>query len=875
MDETAHPSIEALLAHAGWVRKLARRLAADASAADDLAQETFATALAHEPEPGRGFASWLATTLRNLRRAERRRDDLRASIEHIGAREERVASTDELAERADLQRVLVDHVLALDEPHRSTLLLRYFAELEPRDIAQREGIPLATVTSRLTRAHAKLRERLERAHGDRRAWLSALAPLLNRPASLSTTNAGTIVTGGTLGGLLVNAKIAVAAAALILIALVAVLGLRGASPAVPEVSAPVATASATSSSTERDPELRAMDATGNEPRAPVASADSRPAASVPSEARRAQRVKGRVLGADGAPLASLWIGWAGTHDGHVRSGASGTFEIESAADEGQLDVADEDWITVRSGAWKSGTSLEPVVIAAHALDLAGTVQDESGRPLSGARVALAMPAGFGSRFDASLEGTTFHRWRTSTDASGRFSLPRSPAIDGASLNTVLEGYAAAEMSEPASSDTAIVIALARPKAPLVGALRGRVVDDHGVAVADARVFLGLASTTTDGEGRFAISLARAVSSDRITAIKAGFLPAILDRPGRPQAEKTGWPDLVELRLPGPVLSIRGVVVDTKDQPLAGVRVWIADPTPVGAIGKMPAFAENLMVGAPVPSIALETEARAPGADGDNFNDFYTPIMPSSAFWHWVLTDEEGRFELGGLDERRYRLRLMDPKSLFATTTDEIRAGTDAVRVTMPAPDLIVKIAGRVLDDDDRAVPGVQVDLESEAVGVRSRVFGGRVYVSVRHPREKVVTDAEGRFEFTGVPRTGMQLMYASEHIVPGELDLSSLKDPASCVLHVHARCSLEVVVTTKGVAADAFAVRDAEGQALDIWLIDQGSVNAYTDTGLVDGHSGVVFTSSAARTIVLLQAGAVVRTSPIRLRSDGPNRIEL
>jgi hypothetical protein len=150
-----------------------------------------------------------------------------------------------------------------------------------------------------------------------------------------------------------------------------------------------------------------------------------------------------------------------------------------------------------------------------------------------------------------------------------------------------------------------------------------------------------------------------------------------------------------------------------------------------------------------------------------------------------------------------------------------------------------------------------------------------VYVSVRHPRESAVTDAEGRFEFTGVPRTGMQLMYASEHIVPDELDLSSLKDPASCTLHVHTRCSLEVVVTTKGVVADAFAVRDAEGQALDIWLIDQGSVNAYTDIALVDGHSGVVFTSSAARTIVLLQAGAVVRTSPVRLRAEGPNRIEL
>jgi hypothetical protein len=218
---------------------------------------------------------------------------------------------------------------------------------------------------------------------------------------------------------------------------------------------------------------------------------------------------------------------------------------------------------------------------------------------------------------------------------------------------------------------------------------------------------------------------------------------------------------------------------------------------------------------------------------------------------------------------------MDPKSLFATTTEKIRAGVSGVRVAMPVADTIAKLSGHVLNDDGDPVAGVSVQLSGEAVGVRSRVFGGRVYVTVRAPRESSVTDAEGLFAFTDVPRAGMQLTASSEHIVPLEIDVASIQDPSACRIEVHTRCSLEVLVSSKDVIADSVAVRDAGGKSIDIMVIDQGGVNAYTEVPLVLGRSGVVSTSSAARTIVLLQAGAVVRTSPIRLRADGPNLIEL
>ncbi|HUR27904.1 MAG TPA: sigma-70 family RNA polymerase sigma factor [Planctomycetota bacterium] len=876
MSVPGHPTIESLLAHANWVRSLARRLVADPDVAEDLVQDTFVAALSHPPEHHHGFASWLATTLHNVRRTRQRRELARGTIEPLGARRERVVSTDELAAQADLQRALVEHVLALEEPYRSTLLLRYFAELEPADIAAREKIPLATVTSRLTRAHARLRERLDRAHGDRTTWFSALLPLVSRPETLAAVPAAGSV--AVLGGLVMNVKLVASGVALALIVIVASFALRGSSVKEPEPTVALEHSDAPLAASH-PPADGATSEAGDAPSA--RKAEALPASSKSGAiselppARAPVHVRGRLLGPDGLALSGLRVGWNGTREGSVVTEASGAFEIDTTAAQGELDVADAGWVTVRSGSWTAGTALEPIVVAARSVELGGTVRDESGTPLAGARISLELPAGFSSRFGRSLEATTTRSWRAQSGADGRFSLPKTPLLEGAWLGTVLEGYAASEIEEPAMADMAIAIVLERPKIPLVGALRGRVVDEHGNAVPEARVFLGLASTTSDGEGHFGITLARAVSSDRITAIKAGFLAGSVDRPHEPREGDTGWPELVEVRLPGAALSLAGVVVDPEDHPLARVRVWLADPTPVGAIGKMPAFAENLMAGAPVPPQALESEARAPKVDGDNFNDYSTNEMASCAFWHWVLTDEAGRFEIRGLSERNYRLRLMDPKTLSATTTEEIRAGDASVRVVMPKADLLPKLAGRVLDDAGAAVAGVEVRLTAEAVGVRARVFGGNVFVTVRPNREEAVSDAEGRFEFTDVPRAGMQITLSSEQIVPLGVDVPSLANPAAFTVEVHTRCSLEVLVASKDLIADSVAVRDGDGEPIDIMVIARGSTNAYTSVPIVDGRSGVVSTSSAARTVDLYKDGVLVKSAPIRLRAGIPNLVEM
>ncbi len=88
-----------------------------------------------------------------------------------------------LVARAEAQRSVVDAVLALAEPYRSTVLLHYFEDLSSAEIARRLGIPDGTVRRRLKVAVDRLRAQLGANESQRRR---ALAPLLAPLASASS-----------------------------------------------------------------------------------------------------------------------------------------------------------------------------------------------------------------------------------------------------------------------------------------------------------------------------------------------------------------------------------------------------------------------------------------------------------------------------------------------------------------------------------------------------------------------------------------------------------------------------------------------------------------------------------------------------------------
>lgn len=180
--EVQAASPEQLLEHADWLRALARALVRDGSDADDLAQETYAAALANPPTADRPVRPWLAGVMRNLARFRARGAARRQRREEQSQPvAPSVASPAELVERVQTQRLMADLVLALDEPFRSTILLRYYEGYSAAQIARELGVPAGTVRWRLKRGLDQLRVQLDRAHGgERKQWLAAVAPLTTK-----------------------------------------------------------------------------------------------------------------------------------------------------------------------------------------------------------------------------------------------------------------------------------------------------------------------------------------------------------------------------------------------------------------------------------------------------------------------------------------------------------------------------------------------------------------------------------------------------------------------------------------------------------------------------------------------------------------------
>lgn len=172
--------IDQLLAQREWVRRVARAMVRDENDADDLEQGMWLSALQHPPRSERSLRGWLFTALRRDWANARHSEDCRSRREETTARSEAIPSAEELIAKADAHKRVVDAVMALEEPYRSTILYRFFEDLPPSVIAERQGIPVETVRTRVRRALAQLRERFDaESGGDRSAWTLGLVPLMH------------------------------------------------------------------------------------------------------------------------------------------------------------------------------------------------------------------------------------------------------------------------------------------------------------------------------------------------------------------------------------------------------------------------------------------------------------------------------------------------------------------------------------------------------------------------------------------------------------------------------------------------------------------------------------------------------------------------
>ena len=829
--------VSALLAQTEWIRALARGLAADVHLAEDLVQDAWVAALERPPRDDRPLRGWLATVLRNRWRDLGRERGWRERRERAAARDEALPSAHELVERAAVQRTLVEAVLELEEPYRSTVLLRFFEGLPQREIARRTSTSVATVNSRLTRALERLRERLARG-GGRTAWLQALAPLLRQPSLAPVAALG------------VPAMKIVAA--VVVVSLVVGWALWRSSPererpaeavtrvavAEPERSpsgdAEHTRASAPPADEETSPTERAPVS------APVAKTETEPAPTPPATLTGPRTVRGRVLDASGNGVAGLEL-VLGTKSGDLAhssvrctSGAGGWFEIGLEAAAETIVVADARYATVMAGVVRELGETRPLVVVAPRIAVGGFVVDETGQPIAGADVELRLPSSFGIEWGLALDYALALRWRARTDANGAYALADVPALDAAALSAALGGYEAHSEPAPQASDPAHVIVLARPLAK-DGLVRGVVLDEAGAFVEGARVAARGDSTLSDRQGAFTLDVRETGAEPPLRAAKRGHLPAVFE-PERGADGAPRWPAWIVLRLGGPPARLEGRVVDAAGDPVAGAWVWLDDTTPFGQIGEL----------------VLATESLARGDE---------------RFWSYEVTAADGTFAIDGLLAREYRVQALDPRNLLSVESPGLSAADSPVELVLPTHDLHERVAGRVVSQRGQPVPGALVQL-FRTTYVVPLSGGGRVADAAQ--AQKQVTGDDGTFVFTDVPGDASILVTGDAILFDGT-ELEREDDVEAIAIVVRLRLQMQVELDEPITRADGFRVLDAAGEPM-VLTVMRGDGPTYGPwMPILAGRSAVISLDEEATTLVLLHGEDVVARVALNLAAGAPN----
>lgn len=784
--------LDALLRHREWVRALARRLVADPNLADDVVQETWLEALRHPPRHDASARGWLATVARNAARKLIRGAARRERHEAAAPPADRDRPTPDLVAEADAGRQLIGFVLALDEPYRSAVLMRWYEGLEPPEIAARLGVPVETVRTRLKRATAQLRDRMDERHrGDRSAWALVLVGPAWRGRGAARWGEGLVMA--------TTKKLAIAAAALLLIGSATWMAWPSRDGGSTPASAPPTSASESAAATTRRAKATSDTAT--------AAAAATPGPADPLlrvDPATAHRVK--VITSGGDPVAGATI------ELHLRRDPNTEFPPEVRARFGETPAPDGRFTTGADGvallpklphpvtgtmivrrpgfAVASAPSDATEIVLLPGFEIAGRVVDARGRAVAGATVCA------GTKGTSGWTGPDPTVTTGRAGADGRFALRDLPAGTVALFAGWPGGTPtkALEVVLPSAREVNVTL-------PGGGAIQGRVTEAaSGAPVEGAAVSVAqwgnnsptgpaFASATTRADGTYRVDRFPADSWDEVKVTKPGWYEPAHGSRGihqRVPIEGTVTVDLTLARggrVTGRVLGPAG--------PVAGAAVAV-----IGAnSGDQPA------------------EARTKTADDGRFA--FDGLPPGRAAF---AVQAAGCVQEGWPGRRTDDFRA---GNFPADATVEVRAGEEVTCDLHLVRGVVV--SGRLLAADGSAVPGVRVGLQ----------YGGD------HDRDgprgwdgapSATSGADGAFELTGVAPDSKLSVYAWSGDVSASAQLSVEHEDVRDVLLRLAQPAAPRVVHVRVVWPDGAAPRGAVWYAggWSGWVRNSGNLdNAY------------------------------------------------
>lgn len=388
---------EAWLHEAAQLRPLVRALVRDDHLAEDVLQETWIAASRSPVVSGLEHPaqrSWLRTVARRLAAKAMRRDRRSADLEEQAARPE-LLTPDERPEVLDELRMVLEELRDMPQSAREAVCLRYLDGLEPGEIARRMDCPPSTARVRVHRGLADLRERLKKRFGGKSN--AAFALLLrwseNGPRTAGPIGgpgqAATVASGEKISG----AQWTLGLASLAGIGLITVQLLQDPAPAVSD--GPSASRSTTVAElTAVQPQQPNSSELTTRAAAPAVSSAVDPAAPV-------QVTVGVVYAESRRPIPGAeLVGFVDLIDGSARPFAATTDQEGVArlsidlnqtvalALEATAEGREPEYLVLRGTRLNRGPDRLRSIPMALGRSIGGSVVDEAGRGVEGARVVL-------------------------------------------------------------------------------------------------------------------------------------------------------------------------------------------------------------------------------------------------------------------------------------------------------------------------------------------------------------------------------------------------------------------------------------------------------------------------------------------------------
>ena len=714
----AVPNPEDVLQHLDWVRSLAVQLVRDPVEADDLRQEVWLLSQ-RLSRPGRvPLKGWLSGLLRNVVR-ERRRASKTRSLHEESSGLDRALSVDTPPQVREVyaQQIVLERLTQLREPYRSTLIACYFENLSHAEIAERDGVSLHAIRSRVQRGLGELREDLADIKG---GGTSALALLALTTWDPSTYVLGAATAAGTSAAPASAVGSASGASAALPIAFAALLG-GGILAAVWHQAGSTAPGSVPESDR---PALQVANQQAEGSREGLAElTQAPPRQAVPSEAAAAEEQRSsagssvRVIDLQGRPVPGIEVGYALVID-------------EERAELASTSVTDENGRATVSGIAGSGVVLcrsdeyhqvgfpslgedarsgeTPVAVVGRRTAASGRVLTVNGEPVAGADVHLdymsRLPAPVGDIVERSFQPEEIGR----TAPDGTFTIDLAECETPMRLTVSKAGYASHQEASLVFNGEAspLEVLLERPTDPR--ACFGRVVTSTGEPIPGAWVADGIRAVRADEDGVFDLGIVP--EGAIVWAGAPGFVAGGSELPDHSH-------DL-EFELNGTPLRIEGRVNFPDGSAAPGLLVRIVS---AAYAGEFYFYHGGRTAHAPV---TLESFGRPWGG-----------LRPTTVA---ATTDATGAFSIEGLLNRDYEIEFTDPVTLQRTRQSFIPAGTRGVKVEFPAP--LQRLEGVVVSTDGTPLKGALL-----------RTFYG---APVRSQGPLARTDDTGAFRFGGlVPGT--------------------------------------------------------------------------------------------------------------------------